>query len=231
MNAFSPSPLCPVHSASENSGLWRTVLLEGQPLLRDLLAKSLHADRRFVLLAELDDPEQAAELCFRLRPTLLITDARMPQGEVTGLLQRLRQQLPATRVLVLSQSTDPLTIHRLHEIGVNGFVEKDQSLEILEEAMVEVASGRQYFTAIWSRTQAKLQSDPAAFPKFLSAREQEILRLVAAGRTSRWIAATLGLSLRSVETYRYRMMRKLGIKTLAGLIEFGVRLQTESVQA
>jgi DNA-binding NarL/FixJ family response regulator len=118
-----------------------------------------------------------------------------------------------------------LTLHRLREIGVHGFVEMNQSLEILEEAIFEVASGGTYFTALWSRIQEQLRSDPFAFTKFLSTREQEILRLVATGRTSKAIAAQLGLSLRSVETYRYRMMRKLGIQSLAGLIEFGLRLQ------
>jgi DNA-binding NarL/FixJ family response regulator len=186
----------------------------------------LRADSRFQLVAEIDDVAVAREICAAACPDLLIADVLSPRGDGLSFLQHVARRLPQIRLLVLSHSADPLTLQRLNDIGIHGFVEKGQSLEILEEAMVEVASGREYFTATWSRTHASLREDPASFSKFLSAREQDVLRLVAAGATNKSIAAQLGLRLRSVETYRYRMMRKLGIKTMAGLIEFGLRLRS-----
>lgn len=196
--------------------------------MRGLLAKALEADGRFQLTADLDDAAQARDICLRSRPDLLIADVCLPRGDALQALAQLGKHLPTLRILVLSQSADPLTLQRLKELRVHGFVEKDQPLEIVEEAVVEVASGRDYFTAVWARTQAVLRADPGAFNKILNAREQDVLRLVASGHTSRSIAGQLGLRLRSVETYRYRMMRKLGIRTMAGLIEFGLRLKLAS---
>src|SRR5438876_896480 len=83
--------------------------------------------------------------------------------------------------------------------------------------MIEGASGRDYFTAAMWRNRESLRGDPTAFAKVLSDREQEVLCYVASGWTSRSIAGQLTLSPRSVETYRYRIMRKLEIKNLAGL--------------
>jgi two-component system response regulator NreC len=139
--------------------------------------------------------------------------------------QHVRKGFVNTRILVLSQRSDRPTLRRLKQIGIHGFVEKEQSLEIVEEAIEEVASGRQYFTALWNRAETGFESEPGALTRLLNPRERDILRLVALGQTNRSIAVELGLSLRSVETYRYRMMRKLGLKTMASLIEFGVRLR------
>src|SRR5262249_9070874 len=156
-------------------------LLEGQPLLRDLLARTIQANPRFELIGQPDDLAAAQELCRLCSPELVLADVRLPSGDGIQFLQELRGQCPSARVLVLSQATDPLTLQRLKETGVHGFVEKEQSLEIVEEAMTEVAGGHSYFTPIWTRTHTQLQADPQAFSKFLSAREQAILRLVAAG--------------------------------------------------
>jgi DNA-binding NarL/FixJ family response regulator len=203
--------------------LRRIVLVEGQSLLRDLLARILREDARFELVGELDEAATAVEICRRARPDLLIADVCLPQGDAMQLLEYVRTKLTNIRVLVLSHCSDGVTLQRLRQIGIHGFVEKEQSLEIVEEAIEEVASGRQYFTAAWSRAEASFESGPGAVTGLLNARERDILRLVALGQTNKSIAFELGLSLRSVETYRYRMMRKLGLKTTASLIELGVR--------
>src|SRR4051794_27097802 len=107
-----------LHPPPEQPELWRTLLLLGQPLLREFLAKALGADRRFCLLADLDDPNQAKEICLRVKPALLITDVRLPRADGIGFLQDLRKHLTNPHILVLSQSIDPLTLHRLQDIGI-----------------------------------------------------------------------------------------------------------------
>jgi DNA-binding NarL/FixJ family response regulator len=206
---------------------WQTVLLEGQTLLRELLARELEAQGRFAITAQLDDPLQAREICRRTWPDFVISEIDLPRGGGLEFIEYLRRNLPGTRVLVLSHLTDGWTLNRLDELGVPGFVEKGQSLEILQEAAVEVASGHTYFTAAICRIQEKLREDPNAVVRQLNRREQAVLRLVAAGLTSRAIAQQLGLSPRSVETYRYRMMRKLGIERMAGLIRFALHLRLD----
>jgi DNA-binding NarL/FixJ family response regulator len=202
---------------------WKTVLIEDQTLLRNVLAKAIRLDDRFELIGEAEDGFEGKEICLRLRPELVVTDIHLPRVDGIELARFLIKNLPGTRVLALSHLKDPITLNRLCEAGVHGYVAKDEPLEILEEAMVEVASGRNYFTAALCLSRERLRTDPNAFAKVLSDREQQILCYVASGLTSKAIAARLNLSSRSVETYRYRIMKKLEIENLAGLVDYAFR--------
>ena len=202
---------------------WRTVLVEDQALLRNVLAKAIRLDERFELVADVEDGLEGKRVCTELVPDLLVTDIHLPGIDGVELAGHVLKTLPAVRVLALTNMKDPFTLNRLQEIGIHGYVEKDQPLEILEEAMVEVASGQTYFTATIMTSQARLSEDPNAFSKILSSRDQEILCLVAQGETSRAISERLGLSQRSVETYRYRIIKKLGLKSSAELVDYAYK--------
>lgn len=202
---------------------WRTVLVEDQALLRNVLAKAIRLDERFELVADVEDGLEGKRVCAELVPDLLVTDIHLPGIDGVELAGHVLKTLPTVRVLALTNLKDPFTLNRLQEIGIHGYVEKDQPLEILEEAMVEVASGHTYFTATIMTSQARLSDDPNAFSKILSARDQEILCLVAQGESSRAISERLGLSQRSVETYRYRILKKLGLKSSAELVDYAYK--------
>lgn len=201
----------------------RTVLIESQTLLRQLLARVLRDDPRFDLVAETADGHETEATCLRLRPDLVVLDVDLPHADGIELARRLVRRLRRSRVLALSHRRDPVCLNRLHEIRVHGFVEKDQTLDLVLEAMAEVGFGKTYFTATLCHTRDRLRADPRAFPKILTGREQDILRHVIEGRTSRDIARRLDLSPRTIETFRYRLMRKLEVGNLAGLIEFAFR--------
>ncbi len=202
---------------------WKTVLVEDQALLRNVLAKAIRLDKRFELAADAEDGLEGKKACEELVPDLLITDIHLPGMDGVELASHVLKTLPSVRVLALTNMKDPFTLNRLQEIGIHGYVEKDQPLEILEEAMVEVVSGHTYFTATIMSSQARLSEDPNAFTKILSARDQEILCLVASGTTSKVIGEKLDLSRRSVETYRYRIMKKLGLKSSAELVDYAYK--------
>ncbi|MDA7510922.1 response regulator transcription factor [bacterium] len=202
---------------------WRTILVEDQALLRNVLAKAIRLDQRFELVADAEDGLEGKRVCEELVPDLLITDIHLPGMDGVELAAWVIKALPSVRVLALTNMKDPFTLNRLQEIGIHGYVEKDQPLEILEEAMVEIASGHTYFTATIMSSQARLSDDPNAFSKVLSARDQEILCLVAQGETSKVIGERLELSRRSVETYRYRIMKKLGLKSSAELVDYAYK--------
>ncbi len=203
--------------------VWKTVLVEDQALLRNVLGKAIRLDPRFELAGEAEDGHEGKALCESVVPDLLITDIHLPGIDGVELADHVLKHLPTVRVLALTNLKDPFTLNRLQEIGIHGYVEKDQPLEILEEAMVEVASGQTYFTATIMTNQARLESDPNAFSKILSARDQEILCRVARGETSKEIGEQLDLSRRSVETYRYRMLKKLGLKSSAELVDYAYK--------
>jgi DNA-binding NarL/FixJ family response regulator len=149
--------------------------------------------------------------------------AGLHDGDPVELLRGLPAHLDGPRVLALVRLSDTVTINRLLEIGVQGLVETSQPIEILRDALLELAAGGTYRTAPISRLLTRLRADPDAFPKFLTGREQDLLRHVLAGGTNRTIAERLQLSPRSVETFRYRLMRKLGVRNLAGLIQYALR--------
>ena len=203
---------------------WRTVLVEEQTLVRELLAHVIRAwNDRFDLVDEAASAAEALRVCADLAPDLVVLDLALQETDGIELARQLRRRLAKTGILALCESSQPIALNRIREVGVHGLIEKDQPIEILEEAMTEVAEGRRYVTAALSRAQAELADDPDGFTKVLSGREQDVLRLVSQGRTSRDIARRLDLSPRTVETFRYRLQRKLGVRNTAGLIQYAFR--------
>ncbi len=201
----------------------RTVLIEDQELLRNVLVKTLEMNPHFEVLGDCADGKSGQTLCLEARPDLVVTDVDMPEMDGITMAQRLLKALPAVRILALTNLKDPFTINRLREVGVHGYVEKDQPLDILEEAMRRVASGGHYYTAIVQEVSSQLAQDPVAFSKILSRREQDVVRLVVQGLTSKEIAKTLKLHPRSVETHRYRIMKKLELKNVVDLVAYAER--------
>ncbi|MEM7313082.1 MAG: response regulator transcription factor [Planctomycetota bacterium] len=207
-------------SGSDEERPWRTILIEDQTLLLNVLSKTIDLNTKFDLLAAVGDGTTGKRLCLEQTPDLLVTDIRLPDIDGLDVAKEVIRCAPQVRILALTNLKDPFTLNRLQEIGVHGYVEKDQPLEILEEAMEEVASGRTYFTAVLKQCWDRLDQSSESFTKFLSQREQQIVAMVAEGLSSAGIAERLDLSKRSVETYRYRIMKRLGITSTAGLIRY-----------
>jgi len=203
-----------------DSAPWRIVLIEDQALFRNVLAKAIALHPPFELVGDSATGEAGKALCLELHPDLLVTDIDLPDADGIDLAEQLLRELPGIRTLALSNLKDPFTLNRVQEAGLHGYVEKDQPLDILEEAMETVAAGETYFTAIIAENSRSLAGDPDAFSKILSKREQEIVCLVAQGLTSSAIAERVDLSKRSVETYRYRIMKKLEIENVAALVDY-----------
>ena len=198
----------------------RTILIEDQELLRNVLVKTLEMNPDFELLGDCSDGRSGQALCLERRPDLVVTDVDMPELDGITMAQSLLKELPSVRILALTNLKDPFTINRLREVGIHGYVEKDQPLDILEEAMRTVAKGEHYYTAIVQQVSSQLARDPVAFSKILSRREQDVIRLVVDGLTSKEIAKELKLHPRSIETHRYRIMKKLELKNVVDLIAY-----------
>lgn len=199
------------------------MLVGPESLLRDLLGRALRQDARFALVAETSDEPGVAGLCAAWRPDLLVVEAAPGGPDPVSCAQAARRVSPGTAILVLTSGEDPLAMKLLMETGVQGFVNTHEPFEILEEGLVEVASGKTWLPAAVHRSQQRLQAHPDPAWQSLSRHEQKLLCYVARGWTSRAIAQHLGLSHRSVETYRYRMIKKLGVGNVAGLVGFAFR--------
>ena len=218
-----------------------TVLLaEDHTIVRQGLSALLKADGGFKLVGDARTGSEAVELAARLQPDVILMDIAMP---VLNGLEATRQILsanPAARVIVLSAYTDDEYVERMGDAGAVGFLEKQTSADVLATAIRAVAAGRPYFSPAIAKRMSAIEmqrgrrkdgSSSAAIR--LTSREAEVLQLVAEGASNKQIAAELGISIKTVEKHRQRLMDKLDLHDIAsltryalarGIIEGGVRL-------
>ena len=202
---------------------YRTLLIEDQRLFRSLLAMYL-TQPDFELVGQASDGDTGWELYQEFQPDLVLLDIVIPKINGLQLAERMVQSTPKPNILVITSQTDSFTTNRIFEIGCQGYVEKDQPIEILQEAINTVADGGLYFTQLLHDNRYKMFSEPNAIHKIMSEREKEIIGNIALGRSNPEIAQLLGLSLRTIENHRYRIMKKLNFKTARELMKFALEL-------
>lgn len=204
------------------------LLAEDHAIVRQGLCSLIRADGRCIVIGEAQTGREAVEMARRLRPDVILMDIAMP--ELNG-LEAMRQILaanPAAKVLVLSAHSCDGYVERINEAGAAGFLEKQSSAEILTEAIHEVAQGRIFFSpAIARRLSRAVQSRDCTGRlringNRLSARECEVLQRLAEGLANKQMAAAFGISIKTVEKHRQRLMHKLDIHDTAGLTRYAV---------
>jgi DNA-binding NarL/FixJ family response regulator len=206
-----------------------TILMaEDHFIVRQGLCALLNADGHFKIVGEAKTGREAVELARTLRPDIILMDIAMP---VLNGLEATRQILtanPAAKVIILSAHSDDAYIERMSEAGVAGFLEKQTSAEILTKAIREIMSGRTFFSpSITKRMNlAQHPRDRQGLLKpranRLTARESEVLQLVAEGSANKQVAARLGISIKTVEKHREHLMLKLDIHDTAGLTRYAI---------
>lgn len=206
----------------------RIMLVDDHALVREGVRHVLTSTPGFEVVAEAGDGETALALAPEAAPDLVVLDLSMPGGTGLDVATRLRAELPEVRILILSVHDHPEYVLGAVRAGAQGYLRKDTSPAELREAIRAVARGESYFSPNVARhltAAVRGESDrgtPVERLVKLAPREREVLGGIAAGETSREIAARLGLSPRTVETYRENLMRKLEIRTVAGLTRFAL---------
>jgi DNA-binding NarL/FixJ family response regulator len=206
----------------------RIMLVDDHALVREGVRHVLTSTPGFEVVAEAGDGETALKLAPEAAPDLVVLDLSMPGGTGLDVATRLRVELPEVRILILSVHDHPEYVLGAVRAGAQGYLRKDTSPAELREAIRAVARGESYFSPNVARhlTAAVRGESERGTPVErlvkLAPREREVLGGIAAGETSREIAARLGLSPRTVETYRENLMRKLEIRTVAGLTRFAL---------
>lgn len=207
-----------------------TVLLaEDHVIVRQGLCALLNSDGNFRIVGEARNGREAVDMAAALRPDVILMDIAMPRLNGLEATRRILAENPAAKIVILSAHSDEAYIERMCAVGVAGFLEKQTSAEVLTKAIREVASGRTYF----SPTVAKRLREVAAAPRGrdglakvdaarLTAREAEVLQLVAEGSANKQVAAALGISIKTVEKHRQHLMDKLGIHDTAGLTRHAI---------
>ncbi|MDD2056189.1 response regulator transcription factor [Pseudomonas sp. GD03860] len=190
----------------------------------------------YTVIGEGDDGSQVVELVEQLDPDIVLLDISMRSTSGLQALGCLRASGCRSKVLILSMHTDPELIMQALESGAHGYLLKDTTATELEQALAALRSNERYLSPAIAHTvinQALLRAQtgkpPATENHNLTARQLEILRLIVRGKSTREIAQGLGLSIKTVETHRSQIMKRLQIYDVAGLVLFAVREQIISL--
>jgi DNA-binding NarL/FixJ family response regulator len=190
----------------------------------------------YAVIGEANDGAQVLEMVERLSPDIILLDISMKDIGGLEALKRLKVVHPQSKVLILSMHTDPALIMQALESGAHGYLLKDTTANELEHALDALRNNERYLSPAIAHTvinQALIRvQKPHPEPietHNLTARQLEILRLIVRGKSTREIAHGLGLSIKTVETHRSQIMKRLQIYDVAGLVLFAVREQIISL--
>jgi len=203
----------------------RILLVDDHPVARKGIAFCLTRHDHLELVGEAADGLEAIRKAKNFLPDIVLTDIDMPQMDGLALAESLRRDLPQVKVLVLSMHRNTAYILRVIQAGVSGYVLKDAPVEELIKAIETVGSGQPFFSPEVARValnQFVRGSGEHPGAASLTPREQEVLIQIAEGLSNKEIASRLGVGVRTVETHRERMMRKLNIHNVAGLTKFAL---------
>ena len=211
----------------------KILLVDDHRLFRAGLRSML--DKDFQVVGEADDGRAAARLVEKLKPQAIITDISMAGRNGIEFTRQVHGQFPDVKVLVLSMHKETYVIMESFAAGASGYLLKDSGLDEISNALRAILSGQKYIAPeiaeiVLARAVTQwLSESQSQLPK-LSAREREVLQLVAEGKSTKEIAASLYVSIKTVETHRRHIMGRLNLPNVAQLTKFAIREGITSVQ-
>ncbi len=209
----------------------RVLVCDDHAVVREGIRHVLAGEPGFEVVAEAANGEQALALAREHRPDVVVLDVTMPGESGLRVAPKLRAAVPAARVLIMSMHENAEYVREGVRAGASGYLLKDSAAAELRLAVRAVHAGGTYFSSHAALGLSGALPAPAAPPEpepapaaapadGLTARERDVLGGIARGLTNKEIAAELGISHRTVETHRESLMRKLGIRTVAGLTRY-----------
>ncbi len=211
----------------------RVLLAEDHALVRAGLRSLLKELGGVEIVGEAGDGHEALRLIAELRPDVVLLDLSMPALSGLEVAARLARDHPDTKVLVLSMHRSEEYVLEALRAGAAGYILKDADAAELELALRAVARGDRYFHPAVSATVIKAlrEGAPSDGPfERLTPRQREILQLVAEGHSTKDIARKLDLGIKTVETHRAKLMRRLGVHHVAGLVRYAIRVGLVSAE-
>jgi DNA-binding NarL/FixJ family response regulator len=175
------------------------------------------------VVAEAGEGREALRLAEQLAPDVAIMDIAMPGLNGIDATELLRAKSPRTRIVILSMYADSEHVHRAFAAGASAYLLKGSASEDIVSAVRQVMVGRRYVSPELSLLDPVRSPSGASPLASLSARERQVLQLVVEGHSSAQIAAIVHLSPKSVDTYRSRLMKKLGVSDVTALVKFAMQ--------
>jgi DNA-binding NarL/FixJ family response regulator len=202
-------------------------IAEDHTMLRQSLVLFLTQQENFEIVGEAADGQEAYRKITELKPDIAILDISIPQLNGIDLAIKLRREPIDTRIIIMTMHKSETYAAAALRAGVRGYILKDNALEELVECIESVSNGNIFLSQSVTQmvVDGYIKSAPSETPKeeAISAREREILQLLAEGKSNKDISEILNLSIKTVETHRNNIMHKLGIKNVVGLVLYAVR--------
>ncbi len=206
----------------------RVLLADDHEIMLNGLRSLLEQEADMVVVGEAKDGREAVAAAREKAPQVVVMDLSMPGMNGIEATRRIAAEQPAVKVLCFSMHGDQGFVGAALEAGAAGYLLKDYAVDDLVQAIRAVAAGETYLcpqiagTVVEAYRAARGNAGPSAY-SLLTAREREVLQLIAEGHTNGRIAERLGLSVKTVGTHRERLMAKLDIHTVAELTKYAVR--------
>jgi DNA-binding NarL/FixJ family response regulator len=215
------------HQKKSASG--RVLIAEDHKMMREGLRSLLEEKLGYDCVAEANDGYEAVRKAKEFHPDIVIMDIMLPNLNGIEATRQIKSQQPEIEVVVLSMHATRNYVFQVLQAGASAYLLKDSALEDLAAALVAVSKGGMYLSPAIT-TAAALKNEAAGIsPKNLAdvprltKRELQVLQLIADGRSTKEIAATLEVSVKTIETHRKQIMDKLSIRTIAGLTKYCIR--------
>lgn len=208
------------------------VIADDHPLFRKGLTEVLRAEAHFDVVAETGDGEAALAAITRFRPRLAILDVDMPKLDGLAVAEAIRERAPDTLPILLTMHAEGDLLRRALELGVRGYILKDNAVGDIVACANLVAEGRTYVSPtashlLMARAAPVSRSAPVPGLDALTRAEREVLRRIARSLTTKEIAAELGLSPKTIENHRSHICAKLKLTGTNALVRFALEHRTE----
>lgn len=212
----------------------RVLLVDDHTLVRAGLRVLVNGFAGFRVVAEAEDGREAVRLARQIKPEIALLDIAMPRLNGLDAAALIARESPDTQIIILSMHTAENYVLEALRVGAVGYVVKDAAVDELERALRAVRRGERWLSPAVSRhlldEYLRLVRNQPPAPEIhsglglLTARQREILQLIAEGRSTREIAERLSVSTKTVETHRNQIMERLNIYDIAGLTRFAIRV-------
>ena len=195
------------------------LIVDDHPMVAEGIQSVLESYHDVTVVGTLSNGRQAVEQAERLKPDVILMDLNMPELGGLSATEILLEQAPDTRILILSMHDNPEYIASALSHGAMGYVLKDVPTEEIKQAIDTVMRGERY---LCTGAKGSLEPKPGSNREALTGREQTILLQLAQGKSNKQVAQDLDISVRTVETHRKNIKRKLGISSTAGLTRYAM---------
>jgi len=209
--------------------LTRVLIADDHETIRSGLRFIVNGMEGFETCGEAADGREAVDFALSLKPDIVVMDMGMPGLNGLDATRQIRKHCPTTEILAFTGTDEDRLIHQMFEAGARGYLFKTDTRDSIQAALRSLAQHKSYFTprigeVLFARfVHGKENVAEGSEPGRLTAREREIVQLLAEGMSNKEVAATLSISIKTAETHRAAVMKKLNMDSLASLVRYAIR--------